>query len=77
MAGPGWKPDSPQTRNRGMAKSDSFLAALLLSATLMTALRVHGIMAGDETTLPADSPAARIDTLGCQANQDHPAGHMG
>jgi hypothetical protein len=30
----------------------------------MTTLRVHGIMAGDETALPPDSPAARLDLLG-------------
>jgi hypothetical protein len=47
-----------------MAKRGSFLAALLLSVTLMTTLRVHGIMAGDETALPADSPAACLDLLG-------------
>lgn len=60
----GWKPDWTRTKSPGMAKRDGFLTALLLSATLMTTPRVHGIMAGDETALPADSPAARLDTLG-------------
>jgi hypothetical protein len=38
------------------------VAALALA--LGTVPNVKGIMAGDETALPADSPAARLDTLG-------------
>ena len=38
------------------------LAALAL--TLGTVPNVKGILAGDETALPADSPAARLDLLG-------------
>ena len=38
------------------------VAALALA--LGTAPNVKGIMAGDETALPADSPAARLDVLG-------------
>ncbi|MEI8290482.1 MAG: trypsin-like serine protease [Verrucomicrobiota bacterium] len=39
------------------------LAAALL-ITLLSASRVHAILAGDENALPADSPANRLDTLG-------------
>jgi hypothetical protein len=38
------------------------VAALVLA--LGTVPSAHGIMAGDETGLPADSPASRLDTLG-------------
>lgn len=39
------------------------LAAALL-ITLLSASRVHAILAGDENALPADSPANRLDALG-------------
>ena len=47
-----------------MANRDSFLAAALALITLGATQSARGIMAGDETALPADSPAARLDTLG-------------
>jgi NADPH-dependent ferric siderophore reductase len=47
-----------------MANRGSFLAAAAVLVALGATQSVHGILAGDETALPADSPAARLDTLG-------------
>lgn len=47
-----------------MDRSDHWLVVAGLVYVLGTTQRVFGILAGDETALPADSPAARLDTLG-------------
>jgi len=47
-----------------MDRSDHWLVVAGLVYVLGTTQRGFGILAGDETALPADSPAARLDTLG-------------
>lgn len=47
-----------------MARSSHWLVVAVVVGVVGTTQRGLGIMAGDETALPADSPAARLDTLG-------------
>jgi hypothetical protein len=46
------------------AHSRCLFGVVALALALGTVPNAKGIMAGDETALPADSPAARLDTLG-------------
>lgn len=47
-----------------MARSNQWLVAAVLVGLVGMTQRGLGILAGDETAFPADSPAARLDTLG-------------
>ena len=47
-----------------MARSNQWLVAAVLVGMVGASQQAHGILAGDETALPADSPAARLDPLG-------------
>jgi hypothetical protein len=47
-----------------MGRSGLWLVAAVVVVTVGTTQQGLGIMAGDETALPVDSPAIRLDTLG-------------
>jgi hypothetical protein len=51
-----------------MARSNHWLVVAVVVGVVGTPQQGLGIMAGDETALPADSPAARLDTLGSSSS---------